>query len=563
MGVCIDHYYRYEELTGLLHELAAAHPELLRLESIGKSFKGRNIWLAVVTNTGTGLDIDKPALWVDANIHSAEVVGSMTALRLLDHLLTGYGHDADVTRALDTRAFYIVPRVNPDGAEWALAEKPKLVRSSVRPYPFDEEPVGGLQIEDVDGDGRILTMRVPDPNGPWKICAEEPRLLVRRDPTEFSGQYYRLLPEGRLENYDGITVNVQPMKESLDLNRNFPARWRGEHEQRGASYAPGAEPEVRALIDFIGKHPNICSGISLHSYSGVLLRPFSFRPDEDMPAEDLWVFQRIGDKGTELTGYPNVSAYHDFRYHPQEIITGAMDDWFFEELGRFGWTVEMWSPHREAGIMEYKYIDWYREHPLEDDIKLLKWSDEQLDGTGYIDWFPFEHPDLGPVDIGGWNVLYSFWNPPANKLEKETARLSGWLVWHNLISPKLEFLDVRVNALSNDTWRIRAVAQNTGWLPTDITKHARNKSMVRGVVFEIHLPNGVELVQGEPRVVAGQLEGRSLKPSSPNGWAGQAHDITDDRCKVEWVVQGKKMSKVSLTARHERAGRIDRALTLA
>ena len=200
MSVCFGRYYRYDELAGLLHELAAAHPKLLRLESIGTSFEGRAIWLAAVTNIGTGSDSDKPALWVDANIHSAELVSSMTALRLLDHLLAGYGREAGVTRALDTRAFYIVARVNPDGAEWALAEKPKLVRSSIRPYPFDEEPVGGLRIEDVAGNGRILAMRVPDPNGPWKVCAEEPRLLVRRDPAETGGRYFRLLPEGRLED---------------------------------------------------------------------------------------------------------------------------------------------------------------------------------------------------------------------------------------------------------------------------------------------------------------------------------------------------------------------------
>jgi hypothetical protein len=106
------------------------------------------------------------------------------------------------------------------------------------------------------------------------------------------------------------------------------------------------------------------------------------------------------------------------------------------------------------------------------------------------------------------------------------------------------------------------VAQNTGWLPTYVTKRAKDKNMVRGVVFEIDLPAGAELVQGEPRIVAGQLEGRALKPSSPNGWAGQAHDVTDDRCKVEWVIKAKKGSTVTLIVRHERAGRVSRELTL-
>jgi hypothetical protein len=54
------------------------------------------------------------------------------------------------------RVVYMVPRLNPDGAELALADKPRHIRSSTRPYPFDEQPVDGLTVEDVDGDGRML-----------------------------------------------------------------------------------------------------------------------------------------------------------------------------------------------------------------------------------------------------------------------------------------------------------------------------------------------------------------------------------------------------------------------
>ena len=151
-----------------------------------------------------------------------ELSASSACLYLIHRLTAGYGSDADITRCLQTRALYICPRVNPDGAEWALADRPKIVRSSTRPYPYDEEPIGGLIPEDIDGDGRILMMRVADPNGPWKVCAEDARLLTWREPAEVGGQYYRLLPEGRIENYDGVMIRIPPDREGLDLNRNFP-----------------------------------------------------------------------------------------------------------------------------------------------------------------------------------------------------------------------------------------------------------------------------------------------------------------------------------------------------
>ncbi len=149
------------------------------------------------------------------------------------------------------------------------------MRSSTRPYPFDEEEIEGLIVEDIDGDGRILQMRIEDPNGLWKAHPQEPQLMVRRDPTEVGGTYYRIVPEGRYEDYDGFTLQGQARRGSgLDLNRNFPASWRQEFEQLGAGPYPTSEPEMRAVVDFIVRHPNITGGTSFHTWSGVLLRPF-------------------------------------------------------------------------------------------------------------------------------------------------------------------------------------------------------------------------------------------------------------------------------------------------
>jgi hypothetical protein len=72
-AIRFDHFVRYAELTEIVHAFAAEHPELVSLESIGKSHEGRDIWLVGVTSRATGAAIDKPAFWVDGNIHSTEV----------------------------------------------------------------------------------------------------------------------------------------------------------------------------------------------------------------------------------------------------------------------------------------------------------------------------------------------------------------------------------------------------------------------------------------------------------------------------------------------------------
>jgi murein tripeptide amidase MpaA len=554
-----DTFYRHAELTRLLHDYAAARPEIVQVRSLGKSWEGRNIWLVVLTAQHTGADHTKPAFWCDGNIHAAELLASTACLYWLHQLLKAYGRDPQVTELLQTRTIYLVPRLNPDGAELALADKPRYIRSSTRPYPYDEQPVDGLSVQDVDGDGRILYMRQADPHGSWKPHPDDARLLIPREPGEFGGSYYRVMPEGLLDHYDGVQVKVNPDREGLDLNRNFPAYWRQEFEQKGAGPYPTSEPEVRAMVDFITSHPNIGAAVSFHTHSGVILRPMGTQSDDDMTPEDLWIYKRLSSVGEKLTGYPCISIWHDFKYHPKEIITGTQD-WIYEHLGSLFWTVELWAPNREAGITGYDWVDWYREHPPEDDLKLLRWSDTHCEGKAHVDWYPFQHPQLGAVELGGWDRLNYWRNPPPALREKEVARFPAWLTQLALSTPKLEVLRTEVRALGPDSWRVRFAVANAGYLPSNISKRALERKTARGCVFEIQLPEGATLVGGRQRVVGPHLQGhgpaQSLQAFLPS------KDITGDRAVAEWVVNAPRGTTLVLSAQADRAGSVKTEVTL-
>ncbi|MFO7572063.1 MAG: M14 family metallopeptidase [Gaiellaceae bacterium] len=389
MRVRFDRFYTYAELTETLEAWTSAFPSLFRYEPIGKSYEGRDIWLCTVTNAETGPAAEKPAVFVHAQIHSMEFTGTTAALHLLDHLL--HAEDSRVRHAVDTRTFYVVPRVNPDGAEAGLADG-RWRRSSVRPYPRDE-PQDGLHRDDVDGDGRVLFMRMRDPNGSWKPHPDDPRLLTARAPDDLEGDFYRVLPEGTIQNWDGVTIPMAPPFEGLDLNRNWPADWAPEAEQAGAGPFPTSEPEVRALVEAIVARKNVTSYVGYHTFSGVHLRPWSGRSDEDFPVPDLRAFELMGKEATRLTGYPAISIFHDFKYHPKLVIKGGDVDWVYDHLGAYAWVTEFWSPQRAAGLDGYHFIDWLREHSPEDELAVLKVADEL--GEGYVDWYPFEHQQLG------------------------------------------------------------------------------------------------------------------------------------------------------------------------
>ena len=575
--IAFDRFYRYDELSKVLKKLAKNYPDLVSVASIGKSFEGRDIWVATVTNQGTGPAANKPSFWVDGNIHSIEVSASAACLYFIQNLIEGWGVDTDITRALNTRAFYICPRVNPDGAEWALADVPKYVRSSTRSYPFEDERIEGYEVGDIDGNGKILRIRIPDNNGHWKAHPNDARLMIRRDPAESGGIYYRVIPEGQFvdpAHFDGARIKVNRPSQGLDLNRNFPENWRGEGQQLGAGDYPTSEPEVKALVDFFISNRNITGAVSFHTFSGVLLRPYGTRADGEMPPEDLWAFQAIGKKGTELTGYPAISVYEEFRYHPKEVISGT-SDWMFEHLGIFNWVVEIWSPMRESGITNYKYIDWFRDHSIDDDIKMMLWNDKQLDGKGFHNWRKFKHPQLGDVEIGGWDTFSFISNVPLDRLEKEVAKFPQWLVWQALISPQLILRSATAQAVGiSDNqvplFRVRLEMQNAGYLPSQVSSTAIKNKVVADLQAEIVLPKKGRVISTAgnsgatssklPRVALGQLAGWNHKHTGLSFWPDAAP--TADIAVAEWVIECPIGTTITLNAWHPRAGRITTQLKL-
>jgi murein tripeptide amidase MpaA len=260
-----------------------------------------------------------------------------------------------------------------------------------------------------------------------------------------------------------------------------------------------------------------------------------------------------------MIGYPNVSIFHDFKYHPQSVISGGFD-WIYMHLGMYMWAVEIWSPQRQAGIDHVKFIEWYREHPIDDDLKLIKWSDEKLGGKGYVDWYAFDHPQLGRVELGGWDFLYAWRNPPNQFLQTEIAPFSDWVIYQALSVPRLELFKAEAKSLGGGSYRVTLAVQNTGWLPTYTSKMALKNKAVRGIVAEIEIPENAQLEIGKLREERGQLEGRNLL--GPTGHPRSIGQPTADRLKIEWVIHAPAGGVVSLVARHERAGFVRASVTL-
>jgi murein tripeptide amidase MpaA len=557
MKTNFDAYLRYGELTRVLHALAEEHPKFCKVESIGKSHEGREIWLAELTNLNTGPAETKPAFWVDGNTHAGEVTGSMAALYLIEHLLEEYGAEDLPTRLLDEQAFYVLPRLSPDGAERYLTTAYTL-RATPRPWPEPEEEPG-LHPEDVDGDGDILQMRVEDENGEWRVSDGDPRLMVPRTPDEADPEatYYRLYREGTFKDYDGFARKIARPLYGLDTNRQYPYHWQAENEQLGAGPYPLSEPESRAQVDFLLDHKNVFGAHTYHTFCGAILRPYSDRADDEMPEHDLAVFKALGERGTRITGYPNISVYHDFRYDPKKSITGAFDDWAYDSYGVFAFTVEFWSMAQAAGVEVEDFIEFFRDPPEEASLKMLAWNDRELGGDGFVSWRPFDHPQLGRVELGGWKTKFTTQNPPPRFLRAECEKLTRFALSHATAAPRLR-TRLKTEELSRGLRRIELVVENTGYLPTQVTSVAADKKLAKPVEAEIELPQGASLVSGEREVELGHLAGRSAlagnRWKSPAFFEGLPSDYAG---RAVWVVRGEGPIRVEVRGGRAGAARLE------
>lgn len=554
MTYAFDRFLRYDELTAWLHDTAAAHPDLVEVETYGRSHEGRELWLVTITDSSTGAHHSKPAHWVDANIHSVEVTAGVAALSLIDRLVSGHGMDPTVTRALETRTFYVVPRVNPDGVEWALADSPQYRRSSTRPWPWrDVHRAPGLHERDMDGDGRILTMRIPDPNGAWTPSTLDPRIMA---PVPIEGvasgvARYRLLFEGEIVDHDGFTIPTPRPPEGLDMNRNFPAGW--GTSVRGSGDHPLSEPEIDALVRAIVARPNVCGYNAYHTSGGVLLRPSSTKADSALPPLDLWMWRQLGERGEQLTGYPVHSVFEDFTWDKADTMSGAADDWAYEHLGVFGWTTEFWDVIKAATGVKQSTHFWFTGPTETEEVAVLRWS-EQRHPEMFVPWYPFQHPQLGAVELGGWNEFCTWTNPPLALVADEVQGHADFAVFQALAAPCVSVVHTRTTPLGADTWRVEVGIANTGYLPTYVSNHAKKDKLVLPLVAHL---GGAEVVGGPARLELGQLGGR-LDARFAGG-----SDGSPDRTLASWVVRGSAGTQVDVSVSHQRAGTTSVVLTLS
>lgn len=543
-----DHYYRYQEITDILTDYAFKYPGYCQLSAIGETAEGRKLWMLELTDLSKGDFADKPAFALDGNVHAGEVTGSMCCMYFLDYLLTNRD-EKEVAWLLAHFTVYCVPRISPDGSE-AYLTSPVQLRSSNQMFPF-EELRSGVQPEDLDGDGVIRQMRVKCKNGAFKICEEDPRLMVRRKPDDAEGEFYNVYSEGRILDYDRLEeVNPAPEKYGNDFNRNFPGWW--GVGGRGGAYALSCA-ETRAFADFLYAHKNICTCLNFHTTGGVYIYPPAFESGKKAAPEDMQRYREFGEIIKEETGYEFLNLHDEFLGPMVAPVGGSIDDYCHFVLGIAACTCECWNLDYRSGVPRKfgRTTPVTQEETTRLNLARLKWLEENNGGEGFSDWKPFCHPQLGEIEIGGFDYKGVIQNPPPRFLLQEVEKHTRVMLREMKLLPRLVFDDAIVMRISEDVWKIDTVIHNMGYLPTSATKEAVTLKTTPPLEAKLC---GAEIITGKASEEIGHLEGFSgirvgytvIGPAVVEHAPASRH--------LSWVVKAAAGTTIQITVASPRAG---------
>ena len=534
VNVSWNRYNTNAGIEKLCKDIAKAYPNLVKLESMGKSVGGIDLWVLTVTDFSKGDSNRKPAMWVDANIHGNELQGSEMALYIAWYLTESYGENRFIKELLEQKTFYICPSMNPDGrAEYA--EKPGYLRSGIRPLDNDRDgSIDEDDSQDLNGDGFITQMRKKNPNGRYIADPRYPNRMIPA-PEGIKGEYDLIGNEGMDKDGDG-RANEDGIG-GYDPNRDFGFSWQPNFIQNGALKYPFSLPESLAFANFFMSHQNIAASQCFHNAGGMLLAPPGAQDDQSkLSRSDIAVYEVIGKEGEQIIPDYRYMVIHRDLY----TVYGGALDWPVFGRGVFTFSNELWAQpmmfrgkyNGEPGLEQYEFDKYL------------------LFGDAFLDWTEFDHPVYGKIEIGGAKKNSPSRMHPGFLLEGDTHRNAAFVILHAYSTPQLSVSNVSEKSIEGGYKEITAEITNSRIMPTHSSYNIQNK---------IDRPDWISI--SGPQVIAGMVVQNVITNQSVEQKVNPSRISVENipgnsTVIVRWIVKGNQ--KYTITVDSPKGGVVSR-----
>jgi hypothetical protein len=514
-------------------EALAAKSSRMTLQVIGKAATGQPLLMA--TLVGDSQVPDRPEVLIVANLEGDRPVASEVAMGVIRRMAV------DGSPLLDVATVHVLAVANPDGATNALAGGLPWRGAAV-----DDDRDGRIDEDgpaDLDGDGKTLWLRVPSSTGEWHASESDSRCSVKaKDVREHAGAFH-LRREGL--DADGDRAFTEDGPGGIAVDSNFAHRWK-QYAPEAGPY-PLSESESRAIVDFLIAHPRVACVLvlddednlaktpkgddkvkpnstepmkadsSLIAFLGARLKPVEPKEtkgeevaeESDAPAAMGpldGALQAGADIQDGVEGEADASEKETKRSwtapRSSEHGAGNFADWAYYQRGAIVLESAVWSPPLDSKTAAGKPL------PKEatEEEKLLAWADATYGSGHFQSWTPFQHPDLGSVEIGGFLPLV-LTNPPASVLPDLISNYADFVDSLAADLAHIEWSEVRYTALDDqDVFDVRAKLVNRGRFASSSAMGDKNRVPLP-IRVSIELPEGAQILVGSSRSSVARLTG--------------------------------------------------------
>jgi hypothetical protein len=246
-------------------------------------------------------------------------------------------------------------------------------------------------------------------------------------------------------------------------------------------------------------HPNLIAAVVYGRHDNLIHAPDSTAMDitgrtpKELAGDDAGNHARIAERYRELVGQSHA---------PREESAGSLHAWLYAHRGIPTFASTGWgrpdlpepTPAETEDTTPTTETQTAREPADSDAAEWLAYSDQLRGGAGFVPWTPYDHPQLGPVEIGGWVPGFRS-TPPEDLIEDLVDRHARWIAELATERARLEVIGPELEPLGGGLARLRLGIRNEGGRST--RPHQATRTRVRR-------PTNVRLLVGEERLIEGQ-----------------------------------------------------------
>ncbi|MDA1263235.1 MAG: M14 family zinc carboxypeptidase [Planctomycetota bacterium] len=474
------------------------------ITTIGKSWSGQSIEVIKLSDSIADAE-KKPAILLVSGLDGSRPSSVAIAVAAVKKLL-------ETPEILQKNTFYVIPCANPDSYLETFMNADGRANRNTR--PVDEDRDGRIDedpAKDINGDGAITMMRrlqLPANDPPTHLAdPSDPRLLRTPDATKDQRAIYTLYTEGLDSDRDGLVAEDDIG--GVDIDRNFPHRW--------PEFSPNAgnfqlsEPESQALVKFVFEHPRIVGALVIGRWDNLVKTPDSKAKDITgktplaLDSGDSATWEEMGSKWRELSGQARTTecdpsgSFALWLYAHRGIATFATQAWGRPDASPVAAAPVVTTPVVTAPVVTTPVVtapvvtapvvtapvvtapvaDAPPAKPPkkpadEESAGWLAWNDRDQAGRGFIAWTPFNHPTLGPVEIGGFRSRFRT-DPPPSEIPKLADAVAGFLSELAKRQAKISIRNLTSKMVAPGIYEIEMELVNDGWLPTTTAMGKTNR----------------------------------------------------------------------------------------